>query len=386
MGATTTRSKTAATSSSTTTTTTTTAKPPTIMATGGAPVNPKDSMKSTWRHADKSTWNWLHYVVDFVDVHPTILDKPVPVFKKTDPVPHLPNWQQLLLVVVHAFIPILLHQAWLSFTGKPLGSIAAGIYYTILFDLIVVREVKLIRRLAYRYGYLDGDKHLRDEIPDVGIDKIAHVLNKVTGARIAMAIYFSYNPAIAPLDVLIDPKWWAWLLLEITIYPIILDFWFYVYHRCMHDIPFLWQFHRTHHLTKHPNALMSAYADNVQELFDIAMIPLFTYLTLRAIGVNLGFYEWWVCHQYIAYTEVGGHSGLRLHLSPPNPISPLLEMFGMELVVEDHDLHHRKGWRKSHNYGKQTRVWDKLFGTCIDRIESIEGNIDYVNQASIPII
>ena len=319
--------------------------------------NPKDSMKSTWRHADKSTWTFQHWVIDTVDVHPTILDKPVPVFAKTDPIPYMPQWQQHVLVLVHAFIPLLLHQAFVSLTGYHLGPIAAGIYYTVAFDIAVVREVWLIRRLAYRYGYLDGDVHPRDEVPDVGVNKIASVLNKVTGARMLMAIYFSYNANLAPFDAMAEPKWWAWLLLEISIYPLILDFWFYWYHRAMHDIPGLWQFHRTHHLTKHPNALMSAYADHTQELFDIAMIPLFTYLTMRAMGIQLGFYEWWVCHQYIAYTEAGGHSGLRVHLTPPNPLDPLLKFFNMELALEDHDLHHRKGWRKSHNYSKQCRIW-----------------------------
>jgi sterol desaturase/sphingolipid hydroxylase (fatty acid hydroxylase superfamily) len=58
----------------------------------------------------------------------------------------------------------------------------------------------------------------------------------------------------------------------------------------------------------------------------------------------------------------------------------------MELCVEDHDLHHRQGWRKSHNYGKQTRVWDRLFGTCGTRIESVPDNVDYVNQAYMPIM
>lgn len=41
--------------------------------------------------------------------------------------------------------------------------------------------------------------------------------------------------------------------------------------------------------------------------------------------------------------------------------SHFLRPFGMELAVEDHDLHHRFG-RSGTNFGKQTRVWDKIFG------------------------
>ncbi|WPG98789.1 Hypothetical protein R9X50_00158500 [Acrodontium crateriforme] len=350
----------------------------------GSGPNPKDSMKSTWRSADKSTWRINHHILDKMDVHPTKLNEPAPVFAKTDPIPYMPHWQQHILVLVHAFLPILLHQAFVSLTGQNLGPVIAGIYYTIAFGAIAVREVHLIRKLAYKYGYLDGDVHLRDEIPDAGVDKIATTLNKVTGARIAMAIYLTYKMNVAPFDEMADPAWWGWLLVQTAIYPIAIDFWFYMYHRAMHDVPFLWQFHRTHHLTKHPNALMSAYADHVQEFFDIAGIPLLAYGTMRAMGLEMSFYQLWICSQYIAYTEIGGHSGLRIALTPPNPLDPVLKMLRMELVLEDHDLHHRKGWRKSHNYGKQTRVWDRIFGTCIDRIETTPTNVDYVNTAQMP--
>lgn len=49
----------------------------------------------------------------------------------------------------------------------------------------------------------------------------------------------------------------------------------------------------------------------------------------------------------------------------------ILRPFGMELAVEDHDLHHRYG-KGGKNYGKQTRVWDKLFGTVALREEDTE--------------
>jgi sterol desaturase/sphingolipid hydroxylase (fatty acid hydroxylase superfamily) len=84
------------------------------------------------------------------------------------------------------------------------------------------------------------------------------------------------------------------------------------------------------------------------------------------------------------FTELLGHSGLRIEATAVNPMTWLLRMFDMELVIEDHDLHHRTGWRRSHNYGKQTRVWDRLFGTTVPRVEGCKGKIDYVNTAKIP--
>ena len=37
--------------------------------------------------------------------------------------------------------------------------------------------------------------------------------------------------------------------------------------------------------------------------------------------------------------------------------------------MEDHDLHHRFG-KSGRNYGKQTRIFDRIFGTIGERIET----------------
>ena len=46
----------------------------------------------------------------------------------------------------------------------------------------------------------------------------------------------------------------------------------------------------------------------------------------------------------------------------------LLRPFKMELCIEDHDLHHRLG-KSGMNYGKQTRIFDRIFGTISRRVE-----------------
>lgn len=152
----------------------------------------------------------------------------------------------------------------------------------------------------------------------------------------------------------------------------------------MHQSETLWKFHRTHHLVKHPTVLLSLFADAEQEFGDVFAIPFLAFVTMRLMGLPMGFYEWWVCNQYVTSTELVGHSGLRLHLSTPSPISWLLKLMDCELVVEDHDLHHRHGWKKSYNYGKQTRLWDRVFGTAGQRIESKSENVDYDNPAHWP--
>lgn len=204
--------------------------------------NPKDSMKSTWRN-DRSQWNIAHWFFETLDLHPDDLNKRVPVHEKTDKVPYLPEWRFERWLLVHALIPIALHQAFITYFGYNLPTWAAFLYYHIVISVISIRQIGLLR----------------------------------------------------------------------------------------------------------------------------------------------SFYEWLFCAQYVMFTEIYGHSGLRVSVTTLNPLTPLFQLCDVDLTIEDHDLHHRKGWRSSYNYGKQTRIWDRLFGTVHPRIESYKDNVDYVNTVQVPL-
>ncbi|CAG8302166.1 unnamed protein product [Penicillium salamii] len=340
----------------------------------------KDSMKSTWPTAPRSTWNFNHHLLDTLNVHPIDLNKEVPVHGKNEKLPFMPQWSLQRWVLFYSAIPLVLHELYMRFTGKTIGPITAFNFYFFVFNATVIYQVHVLRRLGHIHGFLDGDKHERDGIPDVGVAKVVTSLYKTTGSRLILSIFLSYTQTSRPSQMS-----WQWLPLEIGLYGIILDFWFYWYHRLMHDVGYLWKYHRTHHLTKHPNPLLAAYADHEQEFFDMVGVPMMTYFSLKLMGLPMGFYEWWICHNYVAFAEVFGHSGLRVHLTVPSTLSWLLQLLDADIVIEDHDLHHRKGWRKSHNYGKQTRLWDRIFGTCTERIESVPENVDYENPAKMPL-
>ncbi|EAW12949.1 sterol desaturase family protein [Aspergillus clavatus NRRL 1] len=341
--------------------------------------SPKDSMKSTWRH-HKDEWNPSHRFYEVLGIHPTVLDEDIPVHSKEEKIPFMTEWQTHRWVLVHALIPFICHWTYVAYTGRNLTPILAFLFYGTAFKVITVHELQILRRLGHTLGFLDGDKHERDGVPDVGVAKVVHSLVLTATFRPMFTVFFSYRTNLPPSSIN-----WVWLPLEIGLYSIVLDFWFYWYHRLMHDVGSLWKYHRTHHLTKHPNPLLTLYADTEQEFFDIAGIPLMAYFTLRFLGFPMGFYEWWFCHQYVVFAELAGHSGLRLHTSPPSTLTWLLKLLDAELVIEDHDLHHRKGWKKSHNYGKQTRLWDRIFGTCHERIESATDNVDYDTKISMPL-
>lgn len=343
--------------------------------------NPKDSMKSTWRTADKSTWNFFHYQYDFLNLHHTDLDKEVPVHAKTDKMPFMSEWQTNRWVLFHAAWPLVIHQLYGMIFQRNLRAGAVVALYTVCFMAIGIHQINAMRKLGHQLGFLDGDKHERDGVPDHSTTKVIFSLLATVSLRMGLAAYMTYDVKVLPSQMN-----WLMLPIEVGLYGVVLDFWFYWYHRIMHEFDSLWNIHRTHHLTKHPNPLLTLYADETQEIIDIVGIPLATILSLKAMGFPMGFYEVWVCLQYVVFAELLGHSGLRMHVTPPSPVSQLLIAANCELVTEDHDLHHRTGWKHSHNYGKQTRLWDRIFGTCIDRIESSHENVDFDTRLEWPLL
>ncbi|KAE8330325.1 hypothetical protein BDV39DRAFT_202128 [Aspergillus sergii] len=341
--------------------------------------NPLDSMKSTWRSWDRTQWNAAHWLIETLNIHHIDLDKEVPVHQKTDKVPYAPELQFHRWVLIHASIPLIIHQLYINYIGQP-SALLVFIFYSLSLELIAIHEVHVLRRVGHKIGFFDGDKHPRDGVPDVGVRKTVQTLLSVIFLRPMATVIISYRADEPPSSIR-----WLWLIFETGVYAVVLDFWYYLFHRSAHETELLWQFHRRHHLTKHPNPLLTAYADLVQEFFDLVGTPLITYGTMKLMGFPMGFYEWWFCQQYIIFTEILGHSGLRMIATAVNPWTSFLRLFDMELLLEDHDLHHRKGWKSSYNYGKQTRVWDRLFNTCTTRIEGHRDNIDYVNTAEIPL-
>lgn len=336
----------------------------------------QNSMKSTWRQTGKG-WGLQHWVMQILWLHPTDINQKIPVHQKTDKMPYFTELDGHLWVLGHALWPLVLQQIFCWYTGHNLHPVLAFIFYTLVYHINAIHELHMLRRLGHDYGFLDGDKHERDQVPDNSVRKVMDSLTSTATFRPMFTVMLAYKSSQQPLSM----SWWT--PVEIGMYGLVLDFWFYWYHRVMHEYDGLWKYHRTHHLTKHPNPLLSLYADTEQEVFDVAIVPLLTYGTMKLMGFPMGFYDWWMCHQYIVFTELFGHSGIRLWTTPPSTNSWFLTLVGAELCTEDHDLHHRQGWRHSANYGKQTRFWDRMFGTCGKRVESIESVVDWSTPAKV---
>ncbi|TKY89390.1 hypothetical protein EX895_001921 [Sporisorium graminicola] len=367
----------------TTTTTTATSSAGVDLADVDLIVNPtlakrpnKGRMTSTWHTRPSHKWSFFEKQLIWLGVATpdnaeSSRPKP-PVYPKSTPVPVYPVWKMHKQIAPRALAPLIVHHLFTQLTGIAVPKWIATMAYLAYFVWYGTGVFAWNNAMADKFGTFDGAA-LRDGVPDVDTMSTAIGLVMVVVSRACIAVPYLYDPAQPVLDT------WTLLMLPVNcaMFAIAVDFWFYWYHRIMHEVPGMWQWHRKHHTTKHPTAALGAFADHEQEFFDMVGIPVLAWLTWR-----INFATWWVSTCYILFIEASGHSGLRGYFQ--NPTVWWLRYFGAELCLEDHDIHHRQGWKKSGNYGKQTRLWDKLFGTMKDRIEGTWDNINWDDPMDEP--
>ena len=278
-------------------------------------------------------------------------------------VPVYREWDQMFRLSPFITAPIVLRWALMRFAGVTIPGLAM---YGILvaWNLVTFESyLHILRGLAQKYGYLDGEAE-RDSIPAGLTWKLLQEILHGVVARPLVVVALTYDRS-APVHI----SWW--LPLQLCAFSLIMDFMYYWVHRLTHESDTLWYLHRRHHTTKHPSAYLLGFADEPQEMFDLVASPIFAQMVFP-----LNFESFYIWMQLLITTEIMGHSGLRIHL-PACMSGMFLRPFGCELVLEDHDLHHRFGWRDSANYGKSTRMWDVWFGTVLPRIECRPENIDW---------
>eukprot|EP01117_Protostelium_nocturnum_P010033 TRINITY_DN3577_c0_g2_i1.p1 TRINITY_DN3577_c0_g2~~TRINITY_DN3577_c0_g2_i1.p1 ORF type:complete len:355 (+),score=114.78 TRINITY_DN3577_c0_g2_i1:119-1183(+) len=280
-------------------------------------------------------------------------------------VPHHPLWRNPIWIFLHAVPALLIHRAWYYFLPEvKWHPIAAALFYEIYFYVYLLFLIKNIHWWMKYYGVFDFHNSGRDLPRDNEVKRLAASVLLYGFARaiglILMGGFHSDEPPTFGLSGHISPIRTPF---KVALWALALDFWFYMYHRAVHNVPILWKFHAKHHSTKHPTPLQAILADGPQEFIEIAFIPF-----LATLLVPMNSYELWFTMCTTAYVEALGHSGARAHWGHPL-LHPILDPLGLALVIEDHDLHHRMG-KSGKNYGKQSLVFDRLFGTVGERIES----------------
>lgn len=130
------------------------------------------------------------------------------------------------------------------------------------------------------------------------------------------------------------------------------DLMLWLAHRMTHAVPFLWQFHRIHHSSKHLDWLAAYRVHPVDQIIDSTLIALPALLlgfSPAAVLIYTTIYQW---HSILL------HSNLHINLGP------------LERIISTPRFHH---WHHAdqpeaydRNFGGQLVIWDRIFGTAFD--------------------
>jgi sterol desaturase/sphingolipid hydroxylase (fatty acid hydroxylase superfamily) len=273
------------------------------------------------------------------------------------------------LWLIYAISPSLILQAlWYYFIPEDNSyhtwhPFATYLFYFLAFFVYTVTLVSHIHYYMDYYGTFDEDKRPRDYVSDIMVTRlvisvIIYMLAR-TGGGLILGGYNRNEPPSLGHTI----SWF--FVIKISLWLIALDFFFYCYHRACHSVPFLWKIHSLHHCTKHPTPIQSILAGDIQEIIEIFLVPL-----AASLVIPLTAHEFWIAQCILMYVEATGHSGIRAYWSHVI-FHEVLRPFDMDLCIEDHDLHHRLG-KSGMNYGKQTRIFDRIFGTISKRVECLQ--------------
>ena len=283
--------------------------------------------------------------------------------------PHVPPthnlWLERLWLVLNISPALIIQALWYRFVPEDSpyhkwNPFVAYLFYFLAFFIFTMMLVKHIHYYMHYYGTFDEDKSPRDYVSDMMVTRLVFSVIVYLLARTGGGLFLGgYDRSEAPAL----GRTISWFFIpRICLWLIVLDFVFYCYHRACHNVPFLWKIHSVHHCTKHPTPIQSILAGDVQEIIEIFLVPL-----AASLVVPLTAHEFWIGQCILLYVEASGHSGIRAYWSHVL-LAEVLQPFDMELAIEDHDLHHRLG-KSGMNYGKQTRIFDRLFGTVSRRVE-----------------
>lgn len=131
------------------------------------------------------------------------------------------------------------------------------------------------------------------------------------------------------------------------------DFAFYLAHRACHAVPLLWRFHRIHHSSPHLDWLAAYRVHPVDQILNATLIAL--------PALMLGF----SAQAVIIYGTVYHLHAILLHSNVRFGFGPLGRIVASPRFHHWHHAHHEAAIDR--NFGGQLAIWDRLFGTALDR-------------------
>lgn len=149
--------------------------------------------------------------------------------------------------------------------------------------------------------------------------------------------------------------WWATLAAKLFVFELAFDGLFYVSHRAVHAVPWLYRWvHKVHHQHTHDVRLVSTVHMAPLDVALTHTLPVLGALALVPLRPGL---ELSIGKTYLLYQEFFGHSAVPHKGRNFGPAPWVVRWFGMELTSNDHRRHHIDG---TVNFSKRFSLFDKL--------------------------
>ncbi len=216
-----------------------------------------------------------------------------------------------------------------------------GIFTFLGYVAIAVAE----RFLPLHRSWLHSKGDLRTDIGFILLNGVAIGLATplVLGATVWVASMLSEALASG-----LWPAHWP-ILAQLALALVIAEFVEYSFHRMMHEVPWLWRFHATHHSAPRLYWLNAARFHPI-DLFLVGVVKL---VPLAILGATAPIFV--LVDLFSAIHGAMQHANLPLRLGPLNWIFSMAEL---------HRWHHSKNMDEAnHNYGGNLIFWDIVFGT-----------------------
>jgi sterol desaturase/sphingolipid hydroxylase (fatty acid hydroxylase superfamily) len=146
---------------------------------------------------------------------------------------------------------------------------------------------------------------------------------------------------------------------------ILVDFMYYIFHRLHHALPLLWVFHHVHHGDKKLN-LSTAYRISIVEQIYLFLF----YVPILLVGVPP--YMILLSHYSLVIYQFFCHS---IYIKFPNFLKILFITPQLHSIHHDQEIKHQNS-----NFGGVFSIWDRLFGTYVNTIDSFTPGIKGYKQ------
>ena len=144
------------------------------------------------------------------------------------------------------------------------------------------------------------------------------------------------------------PSTWPWVA-QLALALLLAELGEYGFHRAMHEVPWLWRLHATHHSAPRLYWLNAARFHPI----DLLVVTVLKGIPLVLLGAPLAVFA--LVNLFSAIHGAYQHANLPVRLGPLNWIFSLTEL---------HRWHHSMRMHEAnHNYGGNLIVWDVVFGT-----------------------